>query len=167
MAPHSISKAGIALIPEGRRIFTDMTVLENLEMGAIARKDKNEIARDIKAMYERFPILGRKHNEKSGKLSGGEQQTLAIARALMTRAKLLLMDEPAQGLSPFLVNEVAETTTKLNRDGVSIVLVEHNLRLGLSLADKIYVLENGKIAFKAKSTDMSGVEYAKKIYLGG
>ena len=144
-----------------------MTVLENLELGAYSRSNKREIARDIEAMYERFPILRERRKEKSGSLSGGEQQTLIIAVALMTKAKLLLMDEPSQGLSPLLVNDVAKTITGLNREGLTIILVEHNLRLGLSIADKIYVLENGRIAFEANSTDLSGVEYAKKIYLGG
>ncbi len=167
MASHYILRLGIAHILEGRRIFPHMTVLENLELGAYSRRDKREIARDIEAMYERFPILKAKRKEKSGNLSGGQQQTLVIALALMTKAKLVLMDEPSQGLSPLLVNEVADAITGLNRDGLSIILVEHNLRLGLSIADKVYVLENGKIAFEAKSTDLSGVEYAKKIYLGG
>lgn len=167
MASYDILRLGIAHVLEGRRIFPHMTVLENLELGAYSRKNKREIANDIEAMCERFPILGQKRKEQSGNLSGGEQQTLVIALALMTKAKLLLMDEPSQGLSPLLVNEVADTITELNRDGLSIVLVEHNLRLGLSIADKVYVLENGKIAFKANSTDLSGVEYAQKIYLGG
>lgn len=167
MASYDILRLGIAHILEGRKIFPHMTVLENLELGAYSRKNKREIARDIEAMCERFPILGQKRKEQSGNLSGGEQQTLVIALALMTKAKLLLMDEPSQGLSPLLVNEVADTITGLNRDGLSIVLVEHNLRLGLSIADKVYVLENGKIAFEANSTDLSGVEYAQKIYLGG
>lgn len=167
MAPYDILRFGVAHILEGRRIFPQMTVLENLELGAYSRRSKREIARDIEAMYERFPILRQKRKEQSGNLSGGEQQTLVIALALMTKAKLLLMDEPSQGLSPLLVNEVADTITGLNRDGLSIILVEHNLRLGLSIADTVYVLENGKIAFEAKSTDLSGVEYAKKIYLGG
>ena len=167
MASYDVLRLGIAHILEGRKIFPHMTVLENLELGAYSRKNKREIARDIEAMCERFPVLGQKRKEQSGNLSGGEQQTLVIALALMTKAKLLLMDEPSQGLSPLLVNEVADTITGLNRDGLSIVLVEHNLRLGLSIADKIYVLENGKIAFEANSTDLSGVEYAQKIYLGG
>jgi branched-chain amino acid transport system ATP-binding protein len=167
MASYDILRLGIAHILEGRKIFPHMTVLENLELGAYSRKNKREIARDIEAMCERFPILGQKRKEQSSNLSGGEQQTLVIALALMTKAKLLLMDEPSQGLSPLLVNEVADTITGLNRDGLSIVLVEHNLRLGLSIADKVYVLENGKIAFEANSTDLSGVEYAQKIYLGG
>ena len=167
MASYDILRLGIAHILEGRKIFPHMTVLENLELGAYSRKNKREIARDIEAMCERFPILGQKRKEQSGNLSGGEQQTLVIALALMTKAKLLLMDEPSQGLSPLLVNEVADTITGLNRDGLSIVLVEHNLRMGLSIADKVYVLENGKIVFEANSTDLSGVEYAQKIYLGG
>lgn len=167
MASHDIIRSGVAHILEGRKIFPQMTVLENLEIGAYARKCKRETARDLQAIYKRFPVLRRKRNEKSGELSGGEQQMLVIAQALMKKAKLLLIDEPAQGLSPFLVNEVADTITGLNRDGAGIILVEHNLRLGLSIADKVYVLENGKIAFEAKSTDLSGVEYAKKIYLGG
>ena len=167
MASDDRLRLGIAHILEGRRIFPRMTVLENLELGAYSRSNKREIARDIEAMYERFPILRERRKEKSGSLSGGEQQTLIIAVALMTKAKLLLMDEPSQGLSPLLVNDVAKTITGLNREGLTIILVEHNLRLGLSIADKIYVLENGKIAFEANSTDLSGVEYAKKIYLGG
>jgi branched-chain amino acid transport system ATP-binding protein len=166
-ASYDILRLGIAHILEGRKIFPHMTVLENLELGAYSRKNKREIARDIETMCERFPILGQKRKEQSGNLSGGEQQTLVIALALMTRAKLLLMDEPSQGLSPLLVNEVADTITGLNTDGLSIVLVEHNLRLGLSIADRVYVLENGRIAFEANSTDLSGVEYAQKIYLGG
>ena len=166
-ASYDILRLGIAHVLEGRRIFPQMTVLENLEIGAYSRRNKREIARDIEAMCERFPILGQKRKEQSGKLSGGEQQALIIAQALMTKPKLLLMDEPSQGLSPLLVNEVADTITGLNRDGLSIILVEHNLRLGLSIAGTVYVLENGKIAFEAKSADLSGVEYAKKIYLGG
>jgi branched-chain amino acid transport system ATP-binding protein len=155
MASDDILRLGIAHVLEGRRIFPRMTVLENLELGAYSRSNK------------RFPILRQKRKEKSGNMSGGEQQTLVIALALMTKARLLLMDEPSQGLSPLIVNEVADTITRLNRDGMTIILVEHNLRLGLSIADKIYVLENGRIAFEANSTDLSGVEYAQKIYLGG
>jgi branched-chain amino acid transport system ATP-binding protein len=167
MASDDILRLGIAHVLEGRRIFPRMTVLENLELGAYSRSNQREIARDMEALYERFPILRHKRKQKSGALSGGEQQTLVIALAIMTKARLLLMDEPSQGLSPLIVNEVADTITRLNRDGMTIILVEHNLRLGLSIADKIYVLENGRIAFEANSTDLSGVEYAQKIYLGG
>ena len=167
MASHDIIRLGVAHVLEARQIFPQMTVLENLEIGAYASQHKREIARDLQTVYDRFPVLKRKRNEKSGELSGGEQQMLVIGQALMKRAQLVLIDEPAQGLSPLLVNEVADTITGLKKDGATIILVEHNLRLGLSIADKIYVLENGKIAFEANSTDLSGVEYAKKIYLGG
>jgi branched-chain amino acid transport system ATP-binding protein len=167
MASHDIIRLGVAHVLEARQIFPQMTVLENLEIGAYASQHKREIARDLQAVYDRFPVLKRKRNEKSGELSGGEQQMLVIGQALMKRAQLVLIDEPAQGLSPLLVNEVADTITGLKKDGATIILVEHNLRLGLSIADKIYVLENGKIALEANSTDLSGVEYAKKIYLGG
>jgi len=139
-----------------------MTVRENLEMGAYLRKDKDGIAQDVEAMFERFPVLRRKQEELSS-----EQQMLVIARALMSRPKLLLMDEPAQGLSPLLVDEVAKIITSINQTGITIMLVEHNLQLGLGLAHWVYVLESGKIAFKAKATDLSEVKYAKKIYLGG
>jgi branched-chain amino acid transport system ATP-binding protein len=165
--PHKIVSLGIAQVPEGKRVFADMTVQENLEMGAYSRRNKPEITRDIKAMFERFPVLGQKQKEIGGKLSGGEQQMLVIARALLSKPKLLLMDEPAQGLSPSMVNEVADIITGINRSGITIILVEHNLRLGLSLAHRVYVLDNGKITFEAKATDLSEVEYAKKIYLGG
>lgn len=167
MPAHKIVSLGIAHMPEGRKLFTEMTVLENLEMGAYLNRSKKETSRDIEAMFERFPVLGQKQKERSDKLSGGEQQMLVVARALMAKPKLLLMDEPAQGLSPVLVSEVADIVTGINRDGITIILVEHNLRLGLDLAHKVYVLENGKIAFEATSTDLSGIEYAKKIYLGG
>jgi len=112
-------------------------------------------------------VLGTRRKKRAMEMSGGEQQMLAIARALMSRPKLLLMDEPAQGLAPILVKEVADIVTSINRDGVTIILVEHNLRLGLSLAQQVYVLENGKIAFQAKGGDLSAVEAAKRIYLGG
>lgn len=167
MPAHKIVSLGIAHMPEGRKLFTEMTVLENLEMGAYLSRSEKETSRDIEAMFERFPVLGQKQKERSDKLSGGEQQMLVVARALMAKPKLLLMDEPAQGLSPVLVSEVADIVTGINRDGITIILVEHNLRLGLDLAHKVYVLENGKIAFEATSTDLSGIEYAKKIYLGG
>ena len=154
-------------MPEGKRLFTEMSVKENLLIGAYSRRDKKEIDKGIEAVYNLFPILRERQKERSDKMSGGEQQMLAFARALMIKPKLLMMDEPAQGLSPVLVSQVADTVTQISRSGTTILLVEHNLRLGLSIADTVFVLENGKIAFKAKSTDLSQVEYAKKIYLGG
>jgi branched-chain amino acid transport system ATP-binding protein len=162
-----ILRTGITLMVEGKRLFREMTVEENLEMGAYSRRDRKGVAADIQGMYERFPVLGIKRRKKAMEMSGGEQQMLAIARALMSRPKLLLMDEPAQGLSPILVKEVADIVTSINRDGVTIILVEHNLRLGLSLAQQVYVLENGRIAFQARGGDLSAVEAAKRIYLGG
>jgi branched-chain amino acid transport system ATP-binding protein len=167
MPPHKIVNLGIAQVPEGKRLFKDMTVRENLEMGAYSRRNKREIIRDIEHMFEHFPILEKKQQEISGRLSGGEQQILAIARALMSKPKLLLMDEPAQGLSPLIVEGVAKIITRINQSGIAIILIEHNLRLGLALAHWVYVLESGKITFKAKATDLSEVEYAKKVYLGG
>jgi branched-chain amino acid transport system ATP-binding protein len=159
-------REGLAHMPEGKRLFTEMSVKENLLIGAYSRKNRKEIEKDIETVYELFPILRKRENNRSDKLSGGEQQMLVFARALMIKPKLLLMDEPAQGLSPILVNQVANIVTQINRSGITILLVEHNLRLGLSIADKVFVLENGKIAFEATSTDLSQVEYAKKIYLG-
>lgn len=167
IAPHTIVKLGIAHVPEGRQVFAPLTVQQNLELGAYSRANRHEIERHIEAMYKRFPVLERKKKQISGKLSGGEQQTLAIARALMAKPKLLLMDEPAQGLSPVVVNEIAKIINSLKGDGITIIVVEHNIKLGVSLADKVYVLESGKIAFTAEASDLSGVEYAKKIYLGG
>ncbi len=167
VTPHNIVRLGIGHIPEGRQVFAPLTVQQNLELGAYSRRDRREIARDIDAMYQRFPVLGRKRKQISGKLSGGEQQILATARALMAKPKLLLMDEPAQGLSPVAVSEIAEIITGLNQDGITLIIVEHNIKLGISLADKIHVLESGKIAFTAKASDLSAVEYAKKIYLAG
>lgn len=160
-------RAGLAHMPEGKRLFTEMSVKENLLIGAYSRKDKKEIDKGIEAVYNLFPILRERQKERSDKMSGGEQQMLAFARALMIKPKLLMMDEPAQGLSPVLVSQVADTVSQISRTGTTILIVEHNLRLGLSIADTVFVLENGKIAFKAKSTDLSQVEYAKKIYLGG
>lgn len=167
MAPHKIVKLGIALAPEGKRLFRDMTVRENLELGAYSRRNKREITRDLEGMFELFPVLEQKQNEISANMSGGEQQMLVIARALMSKPKLLLLDEPAQGLSPVVVDELANIITGINQRGITIILIEHNLRLGIGLADLVYVLESGKIAFEAKATELSEVEYAKKIYLGG
>lgn len=167
IAPHNIVKLGIAQIPEGRIVCAPMTVLDNLRIGAYVRKDKRQIAKDMEAIFERFPVLRQKQREKSGNMSGGEQQMLCTARALMSNPKLLLMDEPSQGLSPSIVSNVADIVTGINQSGITIIIVEHNLRLGLSIAHNVFVLENGKIAFQTKSTDLSQVEYAKRIYLGG
>lgn len=167
LPPHKIVRLGIGHVPEGRKVIAPLTVKENLEMGAYCCRNKKEIKQDIEAFCDRFPVLGKKLKVKSITLSGGEQQILVIARALMSKPKLLIMDEPSQGLSPTLVDNVAETITQINQSGIGILLVEHNLRLGLGIANHVYVLENGKIAFEAEANDLSGVEYAKRIYLGG
>jgi len=159
--------AGIAHMPERKRLFTEMSVKENLLIGAYSRKDRKKVATDIEAMYEKFPVLRKRWRDRSNRMSGGEQQMLAIARALMIKPKLLMMDEPAQGLSPVLVNEVADIVNGIKNSGITILIVEHNLRLGLNLADKVFVLASGKIAYEAKTTDLSQVDYAKKVYLGG
>jgi len=164
---NSIVKLGIAQAPEGKRIFDDLTVWENLMMGAYTRRNRREINSDIEEIYERFQPLKRKQKEISGNMSGGEQQMLVIARALMAKPSLLLLDEPAQGLSPLVVGEVADIVTGIHRDGITIMMIEHNLRLGLGLADTVYVLESGVIAFMTQASDLSEVDYAKKIYLGG
>lgn len=158
---------GISHVPEGRKLFTTLTVKDNLRLGAFSRKDKAGIKKDLAALFERFPVLGRKQNDPSGSLSGGEQQLVAIGRALMAKPRMLLMDEPSQGLAPIVVGELADTIRGINAEGITIIIVEHNLRLGLSIAHQVFVLENGKIAYEGKASDLSNVEYAKKIYLGG
>jgi branched-chain amino acid transport system ATP-binding protein len=166
LSPVAILQTGIVHALEGKRLFAEMTVRENLLMGAYSRRNKKEIAEDIEAIYEYFPVLGRRRRDHSDRLSGGEQQMLVFARALMAKPTLLMLDEPAQGLSPILVSEVADIVTSIKQRGITILAVEHNLRLGLSIADKIFVLENGRIVFEADSNHLTDVEYAKKIYLG-
>ena len=166
MPPHQIVTSGIIQIPQGRRLFGPLTVLENLKLGAYSRSGK-EIANEMENVFDRFPRLKERQKLKSGLLSGGEQQMLSIARGLLAKPKLLLMDEPSEGLAPLIVDELASIISMINRDGITIVLVEHNLRLGLDLAHSVHVVEDGKISFESKSSDLSGVEYAKKIYLGG
>jgi len=164
---HDIVRLGIGHIPEGRRLFATMTVLENLEVGSYRRKDRRGIARDLEKIYEHFPVLKERRGQAAGSLSGGEQQMLATARALMTSPKLLLMDEPSLGLSPILVEEVGNIITDINRDGVSIILVEQNARMALRLADKAYVLEVGSIALEGDAKKLASDEHVKKAYLGG
>lgn len=166
MPSHQIVTMGIVQVPQGRRLFGPMTVLENMKLGAYSRNVK-DITHDIEHIFERFPRLKERRKLKSSLLSGGEQQMLAIARGLLAKPKLFLMDEPSEGLAPLMVDELASIITGINRDGITIVLVEHNLSLGLDLAHRVHVIEDGRISFEAKSTDLSGVEYAKKIYLGG
>ena len=167
MPAHDIVKIGIAQIPAGRMIFTPMTVLDNLKIGAYLRKDKKQIGQDLDTIYRHFPILKERHAQLGGQLSGGEQQMLAIARALMAGPKLLLMDEPSMGLSPLLVAEVSNIIRDINQDGISIFLVEQNARMALKLAKRAYILEVGTIVLEGDAKELSKNELVKKAYLGG
>ena len=167
MPAHDIVRLGIAHIPEGRIVFAPMTVLDNLRMGAYLRKDKYQIARDLDIMYEHFPVLKERRGQQSGSLSGGEQQMLAIARALMSSPKLLLMDEPSMGLSPILVEQVGNIISDINKTGIGIILVEQNARMALSLANKAYILEVGSITLEGDAKELANDERVRKAYLGG
>ena len=167
LAPEKINKLGIAQVPEGRRVFPQMTVLENLAMGAFLREDKDGINRDLEMVFEHFPVLKERQKQYAGTLSGGEQQMLAMGRALMSNPRLLLLDEPSLGLSPLLVMEIAKIIRDISQAGRTIVLVEQNARLALSLAQKGYVLETGNIVLKGDAKDLRENEQVKKAYLGG
>jgi branched-chain amino acid transport system ATP-binding protein len=166
MPSYEIVKLGISQIPEGRGILQTMTVLENLELGTYLRSDKLEVAKDLKSIYEHFPVLNERRKQPGGTLSGGEQQMLAIARALLARPKLILMDEPSLGLSPIMVKLVAGIISDINKPGVSIVLVEQNARMALKLAHQAYVLEVGNIALSGEARSLSNNEHVIKAYLG-
>lgn len=167
LPPHQVARLGIAHIPEGRRVLAPMTVLENLEMGAYLRRDRREIAKQLENVYRHFPVLREKAKQRAGSLSGGEQQMLAIARALMGQPKLLLMDEPSLGLSPILVDEVANIIRDINQAGVSIILVEQNAQMALSLANRAYVLEVGEVILSGQARELINDERVKKAYLAG
>ena len=162
-----IMKAGISHVPEGRRIFADMTVLENLELGAYQRKDKEGIKKDLEAIYERFPILKDRSKQAAGTLSGGEQQMLAMGRALMANPKILLLDEPSMGLAPILVKEIFSIIKDINAKGTTILLVEQNARMALSVATRAYVMETGKIVMSGTGQELADSEELQKAYLGG
>lgn len=162
-----IMKAGISHVPEGRRIFADMTVLENLELGAYQRKDKEGIKKDLEAVYERFPILKDRSKQAAGTLSGGEQQMLAMGRALMANPKILLLDEPSMGLAPILVKEIFSIIKDINAKGTTILLVEQNARMALSVATRAYVMETGKIVMSGTGQELADSEEIQKAYLGG
>lgn len=164
--PHNIVRLGIGHIPEGRKVFSTMSVLENLEMGGYIRKSKTELKQSIEYVYEHFPILKKREKQHAGSLSGGEQQMLATGRALMARPKLLLMDEPSLGLSPLLVKEVGNVIKEIQQSGVSVILVEQNARMALSLANRAYVLEVGHIVLHGDSKALACNEEVKKAYLG-
>jgi branched-chain amino acid transport system ATP-binding protein len=165
-APHDIVRLGIAHVPEGRRLFPKMTVLENLEMGAFLKRPRAEAPSTLAMIYEHFPILRQRGRQLAGSLSGGEQQMLAIARALMTRPKLLLLDEPSMGLSPIMTAEIGKIIRQINARGVSIILVEQNAMLALTLAGYGYVLETGRLVLQGPADDLLRNEGVRKAYLG-
>lgn len=164
--PEKIVSTGLSHVPEGRKIFAKQTVYTNLEMGAFLRKDKREIKKDIDKYLSLFPILGDRCNQIAGNLSGGEQQMLALARGLMARPKLLLLDEPSMGLSPKLVNEIFRIIKKLHETGISILLVEQNVKKALSITQYAYVMELGKIPFQGDSQELMKSDQITKYYLG-
>jgi len=166
MLPHDIVKMGIAHVPEGRRVFSTMTVRENLELGAYLRKDKQKMAEDLENIYRSFAVLKEREKQTAGSLSGGEQQMLVIGRALMAGPSLLLLDEPSLGLSPLLVREVARIIRNINRGGVSIILIEQNARMAFKLAQRAYILEVGNIILQGDAKDLANDERVKKAYLG-
>jgi branched-chain amino acid transport system ATP-binding protein len=163
-----ILRKGIAQVSEGKRIFPYMTVRENLELGAYSRRDgKKAITETRDQLLERFPMLRQKANVKAEKLSGGQQQILVIARSLMVKPRLLLLDEPAQGVAPIVVAEIAEVIQKINQLGVTIMVIEHNIRFVRGLAHKVFIMENGRLAFEGDPNSMTEDDLVKKIYLGG
>ncbi len=166
MPSHRIVQLGISHVPEGRRMFSDLTVYENLRMGAYTRKNKSEIDATLSMVYERFPRLKERARQLAGTLSGGEQQMLAMGRALMSNPRLLLMDEPSMGLSPLLVSEIFDIIQQISKQGVTILLVEQNAKKALSIADRAYVLETGSIVMEDDAQALLNNEAIKKAYLG-
>lgn len=166
LPPEKMNRMGISISMEGRRLFPLMTVLENLQMGSFSRRDKHGIDNDLEAILNRFPVLRQRRAQKAGTLSGGEQQMLAIASALMSRPKLLLLDEPSLGLAPIIVANVAEIVKDLNETGLTILLVEQNAEMALRLAHRGYVLEVGKITAEGDTTYLRGSQHVKQAYLG-
>lgn len=163
---HKIVSMGMAHVPEGRRVFAELSVYENLKLGAYTRKDKNEIAESLAKVYKSFPRLEERKNQLAGTLSGGEQQMLAMGRALMSKPKIILMDEPSMGLSPIFVNEIFDIIRVVSEGGTTVLLVEQNAKKALSISDRAYVLETGTITMSGKAKDLLEDEAVKKAYLG-
>ncbi len=157
----------LSQVPEGRRIFPAMTIMENLELGAYLRRDKSEIKKDMDNIYQLFPILGQRKKQTAGTLSGGEQQMLAMGRALMSRPEILLLDEPSMGLAPLLVKEIFDIIVNINKTGTTILLVEQNAKMALSIAHRAYVIETGSIVMSGTGEELSKSDEIKKAYLGG
>lgn len=167
MPAHKIITQGLAQVPEGRRVFAEQTVKENLLLGAYHRKDKDEILKDLEYVFELFPRLKERERQLAGTLSGGEQQMLAMGRALMAKPKILLLDEPSMGLSPLLVKEIFRIIEEINKKGTTVLLVEQNAKMALAIADRAYVLETGKITLEGTGQELSASEQVRKAYLGG
>ena len=163
---HKIVSLGIAHVPEGRRVFAELTVYENLKMGAYTRKDKDEIEKTLEMVYKRFPRLEERKNQLAGTLSGGEQQMLAMGRALMSHPKIIVMDEPSMGLSPILVNEIFDIIQEVSKSGTTVLLVEQNAKKALSIADRAYVIETGRIVLEGDAKVLMNDDSIKKAYLG-
>ena len=163
---HKIVSLGMAHVPEGRRVFAELTVYENLKMGAYTRKDKNEMEQTLESVYQRFPRLRERKNQLAGTLSGGEQQMLAMGRALMSHPKIILMDEPSMGLSPILVNQIFDIIEEVSKSGTTVLLVEQNAKKALAIADRSYVLETGKIVLEGDADQLMNDDSIKKAYLG-
>lgn len=164
---HKIVGMGLCQVPEGRHVFANMSVMENLELGAYLRNDKDGIARDLEDVFKKFPRLLERKDQISGTLSGGEQQMLAMGRALMSRPRLLLLDEPSMGLAPLLVKDIFNIIKEINESGTTVLLVEQNANMALSIADKAYVLETGRIALAGTAQELASSEAVRKAYLGG
>ena len=167
MPCHKIVHAGMTQVPEGRRIFQELTVYENLMMGAYTNKDQQKFKEDLETIYARFPRLAERRSQIAGTLSGGEQQMLAMGRALMCHPKLLMLDEPSMGLSPLLVDQVFELIKDINKDGTTVLLVEQNAGKSLAISDRAYVMETGKIVLSGTGAELAASEMVRKAYLGG
>ena len=164
---HKLVGQGLVQVPEGRHVFAEMTVMENLDMGAYLRKDKDGIARDKEKVFEKFPRLKERISQTAGTLSGGEQQMLAMGRAWMSRPQLLLLDEPSMGLAPLLVREIFSIIKEINSEGTTVLLVEQNANMALSIADRAYVLETGRVVLSGTAAELAASEAVQKAYLGG
>jgi len=163
---HKIVSLGLSHVPEGRKIFANLTVKENLELGAYLKKNKNEIKSDMEMVFSKFPRLKEREKQQAGTLSGGEQQMLAIGRALMNRPEMLILDEPSMGLAPLVVKDIFDTIVEINKSGTTILLVEQNANMALSIANRAYVLETGKIVLSGKASDLLNDDSIKSAYLG-
>ena len=167
LPPHKIVAMGMAHVPEGGRIFQQLSVFKNLDLGAYTRRDREEYARNLAMVYEKFPRLEERKNQIAGTLSGGEQQMLAMGRALMSSPKIILMDEPSMGLSPLLVKEIFHIIKEVHKQGITVLLVEQNAKMALNIANRAYVLETGQVVMSGDAKELSNNEQVRKAYLGG